>query len=430
MNYGDYKQKSLIHNSCFMIHVGIVLAVFFAVVPFLYAATEEELRSRMDERTKEIERLEAEIAAYRQTLAAASNQSKTLQGEVSRIETQIKKLSADIRLTENRIGAAELHIEELDKEIAASERKISSQRAALAQALQTLYQDDGSAMIEILLQNGRISDFFGHLDGIESLEKSIHDDLGSLRDLKTALVDERASRETHKDELARLQRELADRRGIEESAKGEKSALLAATKNEEARYKELLAERAAKREEMLYEIQQIEDDLRALINPSDLPSARTGVLAWPLKGNVMLTQSFGTTPDSKILYNGKPHNGIDLRADIGTPLYAAENGVIKEIGDTDAFPGCLSYGKWILIEHANNLATLSAHLSRSTVVKGQAVTRGDLIGYTGATGYATGPHLHFTVYDASTVQFRKSKIPGSNCQFLPYGGYLNPLAYL
>jgi len=143
-----------------------------------------------------------------------------------------------------------------------------------------------------------------------------------------------------------------------------------------------------------------------------------------------LTQSFGNTPDSKILYNGKPHNGIDLRADVGTPLYAAENGVIKEIGDTDAFVGCLSYGKWILIEHANNLATLSAHLSRIAVAKGQTVTRGDLIGYTGATGYATGPHLHFTVYDASTVQFKKSTVPGSNCRFLPYGGYLNPLAYL
>ena len=94
------------------------------------------------------------------------------------------------------------------------------------------------------------------------------------------------------------------------------------------------------------------------------------------------------------------------------------------------FPGCLSYGKWILIKHPNNLATLYAHLSQISALRGSIITRGDLIGYTGDTGYATGPHLHFTVYDAHTVQFRASNVPGSNCKYLPYGGYLNPLAYL
>ena len=408
----------------------LILFITFTFTITIFAATESELRVRIEERNAEIKKLEAEIVVYQQTLSETAQKSKTLQNEVYRIETQIKKLSTDIRVTENKIGATELEIEELDAGILQKNERIEQQRSALAETLQIVYQEDGNSIVELLLQNGSLSDFFSALEDIQNLEQSIHEDLADLRELKEILEEERVSREERKGDLVRLRRELDARKDIEENAKGEKKTLLTVTKNEETRYQQLVVERAAKREAMLAEIQRTEDELRSLINPSHLPSARQGVLAWPLAGSILLTQSFGNTPDSKILYNGKPHNGIDLKASVGTPVYAAEAGVVREIGDTDAFPGCLSYGKWILIEHPNNLATLYAHLSRIGAAKGQAVARRELIGYSGSTGYATGPHLHFTVYDASTVQFRSSKIFGSACNYLPYGGYLNPLAYL
>ncbi len=411
--------------------IRILIFIFILTAPvFSFAATESELRVRIEERQKEIQKLEEEIAAYQKTLSQTQNQSKTLKQEITRIETQIKKLSADIRLTKNRIGATELQIEELNGTIAENESKTSAQRRALAETLQTVNQSDASSLIEILLKHERISDFFGSMEDIQQLEESIHDDLSSLRELKKILEDERILRAEQKETLSQLQSELQNRRSIEENAKKSKNTLLAETKNEETRYQRLVREREAKREEMLNEIQRTEDELRRLIDLSAIPESRAGVLARPLKGSVMLTQSFGNTPDSKILYNGKPHNGIDFRAAIGTPVFAADAGEVWETGNTDAFSGCLSYGKWILIKHPNNLATLYAHLSQMVVTRGTSVMRGDLIGYTGETGYATGPHLHFTVYDAGTVQFRASKISGSNCQYLPYGGYLNPLAYL
>jgi len=105
---------------------------------------------------------------------------------------------------------------------------------------------------------------------------------------------------------------------------------------------------------------------------------------------------------------------------------AAEDGVVKGSGNSDiACPGG-SYGKWILIEHQNHLSTVYAHLSVIKVSQGEAVKRGDLIAYSGDTGYTTGPHLHFTVYDARTVQMKSSRV----CGILPYGGYLDPILYL
>jgi len=407
-----------------------ILLLLFIVPLSISASTELELRARMEAQQKEIQKLEEEIAEYQKTLSQTTEQSKTLQQEVARIEAQVKKLNTDMRLTQNRIVSAQLQIEELDGNIAESESKMESYRRTLAETLQTVYQADTNSLIEVLLQHERISDFFGSLEDLENLEESIHGDLAALRELKNVLEDERATRAEQKKSLWALDRELQNRRGIEENVKKAKNILLAETKNEEARYQQLVRDREAKREQMLNEIQRIEDELRKLIDPSTIPMSHTGVLAWPITGGVTLTQTFGDTPDSQILYNGKPHNGIDLRASVGTPLRASDSGEVWETGDTDAYAGCLSYGKWILIKHPNNLATLYAHLSQILVTRGTSVMRDSLIGYTGETGYATGPHLHFTVYDASTVQFRSSKIPGSNCQFLPYGGYLNPLAYL
>lgn len=410
--------------------VALMGVLFMCPVSYIHAATEAELKTRMEAQQKEIQKLEEEITAYKKTLSKTAEQSKTLQQEIVRTETQIKKVNADMRLTQNRIVSTQLQIEELDGDIYESESKMESYRETLAETLQAIYQADTNSIMEVLLQHERISDFFGSLEDLENLEESIHGNLISLRESKRVLEDERVSRTEQKKSLSVLDRELQSRRAIEQNAKKAKNTLLAETKNEEARYQKLVREREAKREAMLNEIQRIEDELRKLINPSTIPESRAGVLAWPIKGSVALTQSFGNTPDSQILYNGKPHNGIDLRAPVGTPLYAADLGEVWETGNTDAYTGCLSYGKWILIKHPNNLATLYAHLSQILVTRGTSVAREDLIGYTGETGYATGPHLHFGVYDATTVQFRASKITGSNCQFLPYGGYLNPLAYL
>lgn len=407
----------------------IIILLLSPVVTATHAATETELRARINDRNAQIEQLEKEIAAYQKTLAATADKSNTLKQEISRIETQIKKLNADIRLTESRIGATQLELEDIQGEITDTEYKIERGRRTLAATLKTIQEQDNESLMELMLKYERVSDFLNDLQHIENLEISIQETVAELREFKVMLEDERAKQEQRKQDLTALRGELRDRTSIEETARTSRATLLTATKNQETQYQKILAEREKQRELVLQEIQRIEDDLRKLINPADLPQARSGTLAWPVKGAI-LTQNFGNTPDAQILYNGKPHNGIDIKASIGTPVYASEAGVIRELGDTDAFSGCLSYGKWVLIEHPNNLSTLYAHLSLIRAQKGDTVTREQLIGYSGATGYATGPHLHFTVYDAKTVQFKSSTVPGSRCKFLPYGGYLNPMAYL
>ena len=179
---------------------------------------------------------------------------------------------------------------------------------------------------------------------------------------------------------------------------------------------------------MAEEIDKLEDELRKTFNVSLLPEKRPGVLSMPIQ-NPRITQNWGEISN---LYRGKPHNGLDIGAPIGTPIFAARAGKVTAVGNNDR----LQYGRYILIEHDNGLSTLYAHLSFIKGETGATVARGDIIGYTGNTGYSTGPHLHFTVFatDAVAIGELKSKICGASTYKIPLltktGGYLNPLSYL
>jgi murein DD-endopeptidase MepM/ murein hydrolase activator NlpD len=109
---------------------------------------------------------------------------------------------------------------------------------------------------------------------------------------------------------------------------------------------------------------------------------------WPVEGRV--GSSFGEREDP-INGEGAFHAGIDIEAPMGSPVRAAADG---DVTGTTMGAG---YGRQIVLDHGHDLLTLYGHLSAIAVVPGQHVTRGEVIGYVGQTGRATGPHLHYEV---------------------------------
>lgn len=109
----------------------------------------------------------------------------------------------------------------------------------------------------------------------------------------------------------------------------------------------------------------------------------------PLEG-AALTSGFGMRIHP-VLGGRRGHKGIDLSSPIGTPIYATADAVVTR---ADWFS---SYGLFISLDHGASLETRYGHLSRLNVAEGQAVKKGDLIGYVGTTGRSTGPHLHYEV---------------------------------
>jgi murein DD-endopeptidase MepM/ murein hydrolase activator NlpD len=123
-------------------------------------------------------------------------------------------------------------------------------------------------------------------------------------------------------------------------------------------------------------------------------------LRWPLAtGRIVVGSPFGTR-------EGRPHEGIDLPAPVGTPVFAAADGRVAYAGN-----GIRGYGNLIVVRHAGDLLTVYAHNSVLLVTPGQPVRAGDRIALVGQSGRATGPHLHFEV--------RAGQIPRNPMGFLP-----------
>jgi murein DD-endopeptidase MepM/ murein hydrolase activator NlpD len=114
---------------------------------------------------------------------------------------------------------------------------------------------------------------------------------------------------------------------------------------------------------------------------------------WPVEGRLL--SSFGRRIDP-FSGEGAFHTGVDLTAEIGTPVKAAADGVIA----LAEYSG--GYGRLVVIDHGKSLQTFYAHLSRIDVVPGQEIRRGQIVGASGASGRVTSPHLHYEVRQGGT----------------------------
>ena len=104
-----------------------------------------------------------------------------------------------------------------------------------------------------------------------------------------------------------------------------------------------------------------------------------------------LTSNFSNLRYHPILHVGRPHEGIDITAAYGSLIIAPAGGRVIEVGWRNGF------GLAVEIDHGYGVRTIYAHMSRTAVAVGQAVKRGDRLGFVGSTGLSTGPHLHYEV---------------------------------
>ncbi len=418
-------------------------AVFFvlSVSPVweIRAQNIDELRTKIAGRAGEIEALEKEIAQYQTQLNGIGEEKQSLQKELNTIDLTRKKLAADIKLTENKIESSSLTIEKLELEIGDKKTDIVTKVEIIKGTIRKINEIDDNTLVELVLSSDNISEFWNDVENFEQFQESMNKNVKELQDLKTRLEENKTSIETERAKSIALRSKLGDQKTIADNSRSQKNQLLAQTKNKEANYQKALDEKLRLKEEFEKELLKFESELRIAIDPSSLPPAGTGVLLWPLK-DIFITQKFGNTDFARNGgYNGQGHNGVDFRASVGTEIKAALSGVVEATGNTDQYPGCYSYGKWVLIKHNNGLSTLYAHLSLIKAVEGREVLTGDIVGYSGNTGYSTGPHLHFTVYASQGVKVTRlgdvsgrpiTKCSNASIPVASLNAYLNPLDYL
>ncbi len=442
-----------------VVAVAIVLVGNFPAAQSL-AVSAEELQTKIQNRQQSLKELEKEIERYKAALRSLAGTRRTLANTLRSLRLTERKLAAEIQLTQRTLETVRREIAQLSAQIASTTQSIQLLRTTIAQQLRHIEQLDDVSAVEAILSRGSLSALWEENETLRSVQHALSLHTKTLNQQKRQLLQARSQREAKARRLEALLRQQRAQRESLAQAKRDREQLLQKTKAQEAAYQALLAKKRRARAAIEAELNQLAAQLSYLLDPTKLPGR--GALSFPFSlsyqqrscrewerelGNPFcITQYFGNTPFARSgAYRGRGHNGIDFRAPLGTKVYSAGVGIVRAIGNTDRIPGCFSYGKWVLIDHPTGIATLYAHLSSIAVRPGQRVTPSTLIGLSGATGYATGPHLHFSVLARDGVEVRNlaafyrsiGRKPITPCSrggaVIPvaaFSAYLNPLDFL
>ncbi len=411
----------------------IVFGCFVTVAPVLQAQTADQLQSKIEAQNIAISALEREIAGYQSQLTNLSKQKDTLANALAILNLESKKISADIRITEGKIKSTNLKLDSLGASISKAGSTIEDLKQALAKSIREINTADQVTLSEILISKDGLSDIWHYQAQQDSFHKSIKSRVATLTSTKTALVANKTEVEKTKKQLLAFQAQLKDQQTINQRTQAQQKSLLSETKNQESNYQKIVASRLALKTQLENDLRDFESQLTYVNNPGALPKAGSQPFSWPVD-LVRITQLFGKTVAAARLYTSGSHNGVDFGIPTGTPVRALADGVVLGSGNADLSCKGASYGIWIFIKYDNGLSAVFGHLSLVRAQTGARVNRGEVVAYSGATGYATGPHLHVSVFpnDAAQIATFKSKsCPGRSITIptAAINAYLDPMLY-
>ncbi len=392
---------------------GLLALCMAAVVPLNAAArTIAEIEAAQTELQAERDSLQAQLEQLRDDEAQKQEYQQTLQKQIDVVEGQIDAAIQDI-------DDLNLSIKELTMKLDKSEEEMGDTIQAFRDRVVALYQAGSVSTLQILLDSTSLSDFTARSELISAMSRRDKELVDKITAYMEATEGERTECEEKKAKVAELKKELEQKQeeldGLyEENAQAiaDLQGAQAATHNPlqgnqeelDANEAEIAALIAAQRKSE-DEPKRLQEAAAAAGNNNNGGSVSGGSVSYPTGGGgVEGFNPIWPLPGVSYIsagYNGYPgHKGLDIAGPYGTAVVAAESGTVIEANNYDSWG--MSWGYYVLIYHNGTYTTRYAHLSSVAVSKGQTVSAGQIVGYEGATGNVTGPHLHFEVYQNGT----------------------------
>ena len=388
---------------------------------------------RIAELHKQIEALEKEADLYRGNIASEQAKAKSLQGEISILNNQISKIQAQINITSKNIDKTRIEILGLDSEIVDTQKRIEYKKDTIGRLLSEVYRQDNENLLLVLLKNLNISNFFIKTQALASVNTSLLGLIDELRGEKDILETQKSGSEVKKQELEDFNYKQKLQNNSLTQTKTGKNQLLTQTKGQEAQYQAMLAEVERRKSLFFTELKEIETKViqgglyLLHVKAENIPPKKTKLFQWP-EDDYRITQGYGCTAyarcnRSRGPYGGAPHNGLDMASGYASPIKSIGDGEIIANGKNDG------WGNWVAIKHPPyNLVSLYGHMSAFEFLQvGTQVRAGQIIGYEGATGNATGSHVHLSLYKEF---FTYVKEKNGQLYFNYFDGSINPLDYL
>ncbi|HPR91500.1 MAG TPA: hypothetical protein PK547_02075 [Candidatus Paceibacterota bacterium] len=198
----------------------------------------------------ELDAVNKQIDAYQAELTKTQGEKNTLQNKINQLKLQANKLSAQIKATNLELDRLGTRIDDTTNSIAKTENELNTNKQSLQDLIEVYYENSRKSLLEILLANEQISDYFISINAMSALQDKIKEKIDVVTTLKNTLEDQQQALEKDQDDAqGLLQVQLAQQQQLT-STKGEQETLLTLTKNKESAYQTLLADRRAKAAEI------------------------------------------------------------------------------------------------------------------------------------------------------------------------------------
>lgn len=341
------------------------------------------MKNNLENEREAVDKKRAEIHAR---IASARQKEKLAYAQLNVITNQLHQTEGTLRNKKQKLDVTVDQINKTENVITQTQTAEQNHEELAGARLREIYEGHRLSFLEMAFQVDsleRMLDRMYYQERIAAIDKALID---QLRAKKQALQDNKDRLASEKNKLGDIVSEIARKAMEIARLKGSQEEVAEKLKRERALFEQ--AER-----DLAIQSKSLEKQILAMETSSHQASNKpmqkgTGTMAMPLRAKVTSPFGWRTHP---IFRRKKFHTGVDLAGPIRSPIRASDSGHVLFTG---WYGG---YGKVVIVSHGNTMSTLYAHLSSFAVSKGQNVSKGDVIGYEGTTGFSTGPHLHFEV---------------------------------
>ena len=379
----------------------------------VYALSSDEIQKQIDELEEQNEQIQAQIDELEQQKQDNYSEMEEVVQEKSNIDEQIALLNAQIMVTEEQVSSYAVLIADKQAEYDEAQARFTELNEKNRERIRAMEENGAVSYWSVLFKANSFSDFLDRLNMIQEIAAA---DKRRLQEMNKAAAElSRAQEELilQKTALEQAKLGLDATKAVLDEKRQQSNSLLADLVARGEEYQQLLDEGEALLEEKLQELAEKEVEYTEALqreweeaHPSQ-PESSGGSVDAPVSDGgwvvpcsyVYVSSPFNPNRVHPILGYARPHNGIDLAANLGNPVYATRSGTVT-VADYEGGGA----GNYVFINHGDGFSSVYMHMDYYIVSVGEYVSAGEVIGYVGTTGLSEGPHLHFGIaYNGSYV---------------------------
>lgn len=358
--------------------------------PYWYQAQDEDLTNQLSNIQQQMTNEANKKSEAEKTIGTVYEQLHAIQIELDTATAELKQVQAErIQLDQD--------ITRTEAELKAAQARLQSREKVFYKRVRDIYINGRLSYLDVVVGSKDFSDFANRMEMLKRILQSDMDLINTIKIEREEIASKKAKLEEDRAKVLELEKVAQEKQNLINQKKAERQAVLERAMNDhdtaERAYNELMASSAS----ITAMLQQRAAERAAAAAAASQGGGGgggatwvqgTGQLAAPV--NAPITSDFGWRIHP-IYGTRRLHAGTDFGVDEGTPVHAADGGVVVEAGWISG------YGYTVIIDHGNGMSTLYAHNSDVAVSPGQTVSKGQVVSYSGNTGGSTGPHLHFEV---------------------------------